>query len=92
MGIPRWLISALATNTAHSSALAELAGSSSCKTALQSRVECSRISSSHGTAGITVSEKCEDYGVPGGVSLSMSAQAVVAITYQVFERSSKSCS
>jgi hypothetical protein len=45
MGILRWLIFALATNTAHSSALAELAGSSHCKAALQSRVECSRISS-----------------------------------------------
>jgi hypothetical protein len=58
MGIPRWLMFALATNSAYSSALAELAGSSHCKAALQSRVECSRISSSHGTADMTVSEKC----------------------------------
>jgi hypothetical protein len=54
--------------------LAELAGPSHCKAALQSRVECSQSSSWHGIADLKVSNRYEDYGMPGRVSLSMSAQ------------------
>lgn len=73
------VISALATNTTVYSTLAELAGSSPCKAVTQSRVECSRISASHGIADMPVSNRDENHGIPDYVSLSMSAQAVVAI-------------